>query len=83
MLCILCRLHQELQALRVQKDSKHRDGERLAAEQDTLFRKASYAVLTVSTDVHWHATPLPTLLSCCCTTLGCRKGVCHCFRLAG
>jgi len=83
MLCILCRLHQELQALRVQKDSKHRVGERLAAEQDTLFRKASYAVLTVSTDVHWHATPLPTLLSCCCTTLGCRKGVCHCFRLAG
>ncbi|DBA78756.1 TPA: hypothetical protein ACH3X1_008663 [Trebouxia sp. C0004] len=32
-------LHQELQALRVQKDSKHRVGERLAAEQDTLFFK--------------------------------------------
>ena len=67
--CILCRLHQELQALRVQKDSKHRVGERLAAEQDKLFRKVAMqsrpSVLT--------CTGMLTLLSGCCTTLGCRR----------
>ena len=41
MSCILCRLHQEMQALRVQKDIKHRVGENLAAEQDKLFRKVA------------------------------------------
>ncbi len=41
MLCILCRLHQEMQALRVQKDIKHRIGEKLAAEQDNLFCKVT------------------------------------------
>ena len=47
---ILCRLHQEMQALRVQKDSKHRVSERLAAEQ--AVSQSSYAILTVSTEVH-------------------------------
>ncbi len=39
--CNLCRLYQELQALRVQRDIKHRVGEKLAAEQDELFRKVA------------------------------------------
>ncbi len=43
--CALCRtrsLHEELLALRVQKDTKQEVGERLAGEQDSLFRKVRH-----------------------------------------
>ncbi len=43
--CALCRtrsLHEELLALRVQKDTKQEVGERLAEEQDSLFRKVRH-----------------------------------------
>ena len=43
--CALCRtrsLHEELLAALVQKDTKQEVGERLAAEQDSLFRKVRH-----------------------------------------
>ncbi|DBA74488.1 TPA: hypothetical protein ACH3X2_000953 [Trebouxia sp. C0005] len=44
-------------------EDSDRVGKRLAAEQDNLFRKVNYAILNVSADVHWHGTPLLTLVT--------------------
>ena len=55
--CALCRsrsLHEELLALRVQQDTKQEVGERLAEEQDTLFRKVRHSTLSN----HLHGIPL-------------------------
>ncbi len=54
--CALCRtrsLHEELLALRVQRDTKQEVGERLAEEQDTVFRKVRHPTLSN----HLHRTP--------------------------
>ena len=67
--CALCRtrsLHQELLALRLQKDTKQEVGERLAEDQDTLFRRVRH--LTLSN--HLHRIPQWQLPSCCCPLLG-------------
>ncbi len=54
--CALCRtrsLHEELLALRVQKDTKQEVCDRLAEQQDTLFRKVRHSILSN----HLHRTP--------------------------
>ncbi len=63
--CAPCRtrsLHEELLALRVQKDTKQEVGERLAEEQDSLFRNVRHLNPEQSFAPHFILTTAQLLL---------------------